>query len=237
MHCRRGLVPLLGLGFVVFPGLAQAPSSPPPTLTVEASAEVEQLPDRAELWLAVETTGATAREAGQRNAQVMNAVLEALVRAGAPRNALRTAGYRLEPLRDPDAPQRVRGYRATNSVRATTDDAAQLGPWIDAALGAGANRVEALTFRLRDPRAAEREALRQAVAEARRRAELLAEALGAQLGPVRAVQHTAGGVPVPLVVRAAPEVAVARAAPTPIPEPEAVKVGASVRVEWELRPR
>jgi|DewCreStandDraft_2_1066082.scaffolds.fasta_scaffold00708_27 uncharacterized protein YggE len=218
-------------------GVAQ-PSVPlPATLAVEAVGEVERDPDQAELALAVETTGPTAREAGQRNAEAMARVLAALVAAGAPREAIRTGGYRLEPLRDPDNPSRLRGYRAINSVRVSTGAFDRLGPWIDAALGAGANRVAGLSFSLRDPRAAEREALRQAVAEARRRAELMAQALGAQLGPVREAVHTAASAPFPVAARVGPEAGFAVAAPTPIAEPEALRVSASVRVVWELRPR
>ncbi len=206
------------------------------TVTVAALGRVTREPDRAVLNLAVESFAATAREAAAANASKMEALVAALRRLGLSEDQVETESYFLNPEHDrrgePGEP-RIVGYRAVNTVRVTVDDIARVGEVIDAAIAAGADRVNGLSFQLRDPEEARRDALRDAISKARTEAETVAGAVDRSLGPVLSVMT--GGFERP-VVMARGMAADALAAPTPI-EPGTLDVVASVTVVFRLEPR
>lgn len=164
---------------------AQEGAPPPRTITVGATATIEREPEQATIMLAVESEAPTAREASQRNAALMERVLAAVRQTGVAGEAIRTVSYELRPeysRPERDAQPRILAYRAVNMVQVRADAVARVGAVIDAALGAGANRVAGLNFELRDPESARLDALREAMTRARREAEVLAAAAGQQLG-------------------------------------------------------
>jgi uncharacterized protein YggE len=90
--------------------------------------------------------------------------------------------------------------------------------------------MDALSFRLADPRPAEREARRQAMAEARSRADVLAEAAGVT---VQGVSDIVEGQPVrpPGPVAKAERMALAADAGTPV-EAGTLEVAVTVSVTY-----
>jgi uncharacterized protein YggE len=66
-------------------------------------------------------------------------------------------------------------------------DVSAVGRIFDAALEAGANTVEGLTYTLKDPETAQRQALKAASAKARARATAMAEGQGLHVGDVLSV--------------------------------------------------
>lgn len=154
-------------------------------IEVSGVGEVSVAPDQATLNFAVETNAPTSQEAARENATVMERVIAALVAQGVPREEIETRNFSVYPVYEQvreNTEPRVREYRVTNQVTLDTQELAQVGALIDAALEAGANRVEGLSFGLRDTQAAEAEALRDAVNRARASAEAMAQALGVPLG-------------------------------------------------------
>lgn len=236
-------VALAALGGGTAAAWAQAPAAREQTVTVSAVGRVAREPDRAVLLLAVESFATTAREAAAANARKMDALLAALRRLGLGEDDVRTVSYQLnpeyefspaEPRRQPE--QRLVGYRAVNTVSVTIDEVDRVGAVIDAAVDAGADRVTGLSFQLRDPEAARREALREAVAKANAEAEALAAALGRRLGPALTVT-TGGRFPPPIPVAYDMRVRAAEmAVPTPI-EPGTLDVEAAVTVVYRLESR
>src|SRR4029079_6525470 len=114
-------------------------------------------------------------------AATMDALLRGGGGAGVARADVRTAMLSVQPrydYRDGRAAV-LTGYEIANVVEVSAPDLSALGDVIDAPLTAGAPSMDALSFRLADPRPAEREARRQAMAEARARADVLAEPAGA----------------------------------------------------------
>jgi uncharacterized protein len=207
------------------------------TITVSATATVEREPERARVLLAVESSAPTAREAAQQNAALMQRVLDAVRRAGVPAEEIRTVSYELRPEYARPEPQRqdpprIVSYRAINMVQVRVDPMAQVGAVIDAALGAGANRVSSLTFELRDTDAARLAALQLAVQSARRQAEAVASAAGQRLGEPQSIQvgHFAAPPPAPMMARAE---AMVMDAPTPI-EGGQLSIGANVHVVYRI---
>lgn len=158
------------------------------TVRVSATGEARARPDQAHVDFGVETSAPTARAASEENARVMEAIIRALVAAGVPRQSIETRNFSVMPdyarPTAPDMEPRVRGYRVSNMVSARTGDVARVGALIDAALGAGANRVHGVRFGFRDPETLRSQALRNAVERARAEAQTIAAALGVTLGPV-----------------------------------------------------
>lgn len=218
---------------------AQDPT-PESVIVVTGQAEVEAAPDRARIFLAVETEGPTAREAGEANADRMTSVADAVRAAGASIEGLRveTSGYSLNPVYGPVAerrPREIAGYVARNTLRVTLDAVDGVGGLIDAALAAGSNRVAGLQFEVRDPEPYRSEALRQAIRTARSEAEVMAESLGMSLGPPIEVE---GGAAIPSprpFGQVGPERAftMAEAAPTPI-EAGVQMITARVTIRFRL---
>jgi uncharacterized protein len=223
---------------------AQHQPAQPDLVHAQGMGSVEVEPDQALLVFAVETLAPTAREASRQNATRMDAVVQALLRAGVPRERIRTVGFDLHPQYAHDRPTdprqqqepRIIGYRATNRAQLRVDDVAGVGALIDAGIAAGANRVEGLHFTVRNPEAARQQALRQAVEAARAEAAVVAAALGRTLGAATRVDI--GGVhmppPRPMMARAGMEMDMAMA-PTPI-EPGRLNVTAHVSAAFRLEP-
>lgn len=174
------------------PRSLEAQVAEPRTIRVSGVGEVRATPDLATIHFGVQTTGATAQEASQRNAEAMEQVIQALMRQGIRREDIMTSGFSLypeydvqpRPMPEPQSPPQIRGYRATNQVSVRTTDLAGIGALIDAGLAAGANQMHGIFFELRDSSVAQSAALRQAVSNARTSALAMAEALGVRLGAV-----------------------------------------------------
>lgn len=158
----------------------------PGWIQVSGTGSVEVTPDRAAVAFAMETRASRADEAASTNADDMDVVLSALREAGFAGLTLETFGYSLRPEYSATNNQRTReivAYTALNNVRASIEDVDAVGQLIDAAIGAGANRVANISFYASDTEDARTEALALAVRSARAEAEVIAESLGYRLGP------------------------------------------------------
>ncbi|HEX2206252.1 MAG TPA: SIMPL domain-containing protein [Longimicrobium sp.] len=196
--------------------------APAPGIRVQGVGDVRAAPDQATADFAVETTATNAQEAAAANAQTMDRVIAALVRAGVPRERIETRDYNVFPDYDPRPMEqggepRIRGYRVMNTVSATTQDIDRVGAIIDAALQAGANRVHGVRFGLRDPQRYRAQAIADGARRARADAEALAAAMGVQLGAVRDASTVEVGYSGPMLMAGREAAAdIAQAAPTPI---------------------
>ena len=218
------------------------PAGPQPTrIVVSAMGSANRAPEQAVVSLAIETAGRSARDAADQNAEVMDRIVAALRRLDIPEDQIRTTAYNMYPEyrhwdgRDPEQAERqpeIIGYRVMNQVMVTVDGAARAGAVIDAALGAGANRVDGLFFQLRDTDVVRAEALRDAMAKARAEAELLAEAAGLTLGAPMEISTSYGYMPPPppMPMAAMRDMAMG-GPPTPV-QPGAVEVQANVNIVY-----
>lgn len=219
-------------------------AAPPTRIVVSAMGSATRAPEQAVVMLAVETAARTAREAADQNAQRMTAIIAALRRLDIPQDQIRTTAYHMHPEynhREPrpnEAPRQpeIVGYRVVNMVSVIVDGASRAGSVIDAALGAGANRVDGISFQLRNPDAVRADALREALRKAREEAELLAGASGLTLGAPIEISTSFGYQPpmppMPMYARAE----AAMDAPTPV-EPGAIEVQATVNVVYSAANR
>ena len=156
------------------------------TIVVSGTGRVAVEPDVAELRLGVAIARPTVEAARAAAAEAMAAILAALTGAGVARRDVRTTLLSVQPrydYRDGKAPA-LTGYDLANVVEVTVRDLGALGAVVDGALTAGATSLDGLTFRVDDPREAERAARTAAVGEARARADVLAAAAGLSVAGV-----------------------------------------------------
>jgi uncharacterized protein YggE len=177
------------------------------TLSISSTATIEVRPDQLSVTVGVETNDTTAQEAVSQNANLTAQVIAALRGLGIGENRIETSSYSVLPIYQfiqppqpcieiyPPPPgcetrQEIIGYRATNTVTVTLDvpffrtvtepvPDVNAGQVIDAAVTAGANRVEGIVFFISPDRQEEiRDTLiGDAIANARQRANIAAEAL------------------------------------------------------------
>ena len=203
-------------------------------LTVNADGSSEARPDMAIVNLGVTTEGQTAAAALAENARRMTALTAALRRAGVAERDIQTSNVSVYPQQvygEGQAP-RITGYQANNSVTVKVRRIDNTGRVIDAAVGAGGNTVNGVSFTHADPDAQLDVARRDAIAEARRRAELYASALGMRVNRIVSVSEGGGYAP-PMPV-ALERFQAQDAAATPI-SPGEIETRVSVNVMFELR--
>jgi uncharacterized protein YggE len=225
---------------VIFPqyGRAQAPSRPPipsqpmPSTTspaegaispggriieVSGNGEVQAAPDLATLEIAIETHAESADHAAGLNGALAEKVRDALMSKLGDKGRMWTGGYSLTPEYSEarEGKPIVTGYTAENSITVQTGELGLIGPLIDAAIAAGANRINSLSYSLRGDSKARSEAIAKATRDAQTQAMALADALGLKLGPVLRASTSSEVRPVPLT-RFAGAAAMAANVPTPI---------------------
>lgn len=170
----------------------------PAVLSTSGQGEAKVTPDRASVLVNVQTRGTAATGAAAENAQKTKAVLDALGKLGLSRDQLSTEGYTVYPEMRYDkdgASPRVVAYVVTNTVRAETKRPEQAGAIVDAALLAGANMINSLSFYASSIDEARRQAIGAAVANARADAEAMARAAGGSLGIL--LELSTGGPTIP----------------------------------------
>jgi uncharacterized protein YggE len=210
-----------------------------PALVTSGQGEARVAPDRASLLVNVQTRALTAASAASDNAQKTRAVLDALAKLGLPREQLGTEGYTVYPElrydKDGGSP-RVTGYVVTNTVKAETHRVEQAGAMIDAALGAGANMINSLSFYASSIDVPRREAIALAVASARADAEAMARAAGGSLGTLLEMSTQGPTIPPrPMFDMAMMRGKVAQAEPTPV-NPGLQTVTVFVTARWQFVP-
>jgi uncharacterized protein YggE len=223
----------LGLAVVALAGAARPESASglaaqlrADGITVNGTAAVRAVPDRADFSFGVQSTGRTASAALDANSAEMRKVIAALREAGVAAADIQTQQVDLSP-RLSDNGESIFGYIAQNTVTAHLRDLDRAGAVIDAAVAAGANQVYGPSFSRSNEAELYRTALRSSVADARTKAQAIAAAAGVTLGAVVGVTET-GGAPVPIAGKGAPT---AEAAPI---EPGTQEIQASVTVTFAL---
>lgn len=207
------------------------------TVTVSGSSTMTVNPDQAELYVAVNNQATTADAASSANSQKVNAVMDALMRAGVDKSDMETSSYALYPVQkwDPKTEEYIQsGYEARHTLKITTKKIEDVGDLIDTAVKAGANNVNSVSFSLSDDAKEEYNilVLESAVGNAEDKANALAKSLGKNLGTVVSVSESSVySVPYSRADFAMEE---AKAGGTQI-APQDIDYSASVTVVFEIK--
>ena len=158
-------------------------------------------PDRAQVTFSIQTENTDVKVAQADNAQKMNMVINALVSAGIPRDALKTTGYNIYPVYDEvktPLDQKVKTYRVTNTLTVTLHDVSRTGEVIDIAVANGINQADSIQFMLSDEQSQvlRTQALQKAVTRARADADTVAAAMGTNITGVKNADISGGYSPV-----------------------------------------
>jgi uncharacterized protein len=185
---------VLGVPFTTSVAAGQQPAQPAmhmmtpvPEIVTSAQGEARYTPDRAHIYIGVQTRAETAEKAGAENAKRQQAVIDAIRSLGIAKDQISTVNYNVYPEQQyhpeqGDKEPKIVGYNVTNTVRVEVRDIAKIGAVIDAALSKGANDINSLDFYASDEDGLRRQALAQAVERARGDAEALARGAGGRLG-------------------------------------------------------
>ncbi len=159
---------------------AQAEELPRRSLTVSGSATVTAKCDTAKVYLTVIKEADNVKKASRENAQTMAAVKNAVIAAGADASKIETENYNVYPEQTYDSKGKLktRVYKCTNTMKLEVASLDKTGAVIDAAVEAGANRIDNVEFSVSDTAAYKDEALRRATADALRKARIMAGTLG-----------------------------------------------------------
>lgn len=165
------------------------------TINVTGTGELSLAPDMATIVIGVQSDGDETGTVLDAASTATSAILARLVAEGIDSAAIRSGAVRLQPRYSNSvlsSGQQIIGYRAVNTVQVEVRELDQLGGLLSALVGDGANRLDRVSFGLKDPTAAMDEARRLAVADARRRAALYAQAAGVGMGDVLNISEQGG---------------------------------------------
>jgi uncharacterized protein YggE len=203
MKTRIPALPLIAFALAHVGALAQTTTPTSEQLQyirVSGEASVSSAPDEVSLDLGVTTQAKSAQDAAAENAKKVETVLAALKKEAGEGAAVRTTQYGLNPdyrqVRGENEPPTITSYTAYNMVQVRTHDLARIGRIIDAAISAGANTIQSVSFTINEENAARNEALKAATANAMSKAEAIASALKMRVRRVLSVDE--GGTMVPM---------------------------------------
>ena len=194
---------LCALFWILSVGLASAQNLQE-GIIVNGEGRVAAPPDMASITLGVSENAETAGAVMEKVNTSVAAILKKLDALGIAPQDRQTAGFYLQPVHNHDqsnnnAPPRITGYRAGNTVNIRVRDLDNLGAVMDGVIATGANNFNGLRFSLQDDSEALVQARERAVADAMLRATQLAEAAGLTLGAVLRMSETSHqGQPAPM---------------------------------------
>ncbi|MCZ6836722.1 MAG: SIMPL domain-containing protein [Planctomycetota bacterium] len=212
-----------------------------PKLAVRGLAELEKPADQLRISIGVVSEGKDATQVLQENSTKMNAVVEAVKKAGVSTDEYETGRFRVRPKytrrprqADPEWSPQIIGYEVVNTINIKTKQLDLVASIIENANKAGANSIDSIAFDLSDPRQYRAEAIAVATKHALEDANVLADAASLRL--VRVMSITLDSAqpqpPAPMSKRVM-MASGAAVASTPI-APGDVTIRATVNVVYEV---
>jgi len=194
------LIPLLMLSLSITTSAA-AQTVEPPQIIVTGEGVVKATPDQAWVSIGSETRSKVSKDAQQRNAEAMTAVIQKITSFGIQKEAVKTTAIDLQMEFDyANGKQTPRGYVARNTVEVRVDELPKLGDVLDAVVNSGATNLHGVRFDVKQRDQLEAAALQMAVKNASAKAQAIA------LGSNRAVDRilkieevSSDGGPVPMM--------------------------------------
>jgi uncharacterized protein YggE len=166
-------------------------TSTPKTLSISGTGVVYVKADQATVILGVYTEDKLASTAINDNAAMMTAVVAALKGLDFTNDDMQTTSYAVTPNYSYDA-KMVVSYQVTNMIQIKITDLNKVGPAIDAATAAGVNRVDSISFGIKDETAAQMklDAYTAAIADAKAKSDTITKGLGITIVGVQSVNES-----------------------------------------------
>ena len=161
-------------------------STIPRTITVVGEGTVSASPDIATINIGIQVNDPDVKVATDKGDELMANLMDALKAEGVADKDIETAYYNLYIDRPfgPDGQPGSATYQLSNSLQVTVRDLDNLTNILSAAIEAGANNINSVSFSIEDPSGLRSEARQKAVDEAQAKAEELADLNGVAVGEV-----------------------------------------------------
>ena len=171
------------------------------TLSISGSAEKNVAPDTASLSIGVVVQSATAKEASDKNAGSMNAVINELKNIGLQDKDIQTSFLSIQPVYKSNGAPTIEAYSASNNVQVTTTMLDNLSDIIDRTTAAGANQIGSVSFSVSEEKqkGLQEELLTEAVSDASSKANDLAKKLNIRIVGVKTSSISDGGIVQPFI--------------------------------------
>lgn len=189
----KKIAAVLAATFALSIGAASMAYAAEGEINVNGTGIVQVDPDTADVYLSIESKGKTAQTAQKENSKLVQSVTKAMQEMGIAKENIvttYTSAYPEHRYDNETGKSTIIGYCSTTDLKVTTKDINNAGKYIDAALKAGATRVNGVEFSLSDQSAYYCQALQVAVKNAEKSATSIAQAFGKQLGAVKSVTET-----------------------------------------------
>lgn len=180
------------------------------TTSVTGTATASVSPDLVIIQLGVDTQAKTAQEAMSENAQAMNATITAIQNLGIASNETGTNGFTIDPVYNQTGPyppyneykNELVGYKVSNTLLIKTTQMSLAGKILDVAVGAGANRVDSVSFSLSPAKqqSVQNGLIATAVLDAQSKAQKALAPLGQKIVGVKMVNLSGFNMPSPVPV-------------------------------------
>lgn len=152
------------------------------TITTQGNSQIKVTPDLVTVYFTAETSGETAKEAKDKNAEIVDSLITELVKQGFERKDIQTQSFNIYPHQVWENNKYVqKGYKAVHQIKVELSTARtdKIGEVIDAGVDSGAT-INYINFELSQSKQNEykAQALKQATEDAKTKAEAIA--LGAE---------------------------------------------------------
>ncbi len=167
------------------------------TITLNGRGQTTPIPDIAIIRLGVQTQGEDLNKVQSENANLSQAVIDALRQIGI--TDIRTFQYTISKLYEyVNGNQIDKGYTVRNILEIKINDIGQTGQVIDTAVANGANVVDLVSFDVSNRDLYYQEALNRAITNAIEKAESISQHLGipVNLIPIRIEETSAAPAPI-----------------------------------------
>ncbi|MGI0047144.1 MAG: SIMPL domain-containing protein [Nitrosotalea sp.] len=180
----------------------------PNTISVTGTATESVSPDLVSIQLGVDTQAKTAQDAMTQNAQAMNATADAIENLGITPSEISTASFTVAPVYNNTGQyppyngytNELIGYKVSNTLLIKTTKLGLVGQILDSAVGAGANRVDDVSFLLSPAKQqlVQDTLLDNAILDAQSQAQKALNPLGQKITGVQTVTLSEPNMPSPV---------------------------------------
>jgi len=163
------------------------------TINVDGMSEISVEPDEAEVWAGISVVKNSAEEAQSEVNEVINAMIDGLRYKGIKEEDIETERLNLyEEYSWEEGKRTSIGWRASQTLKISTDDLTKVGEIVDISVKNGANQLNNINFKLSKEKESEfkKQALAEATKNAKEKAETIAESLDARLGKIKTVSES-----------------------------------------------
>lgn len=234
---------LIVLGALCFAHHAQAENQPR-QISVTGTAEQSFAPDKADIYVTVEGRGKTLAEAKKKHDELLSGLHQVVAKFSIEKNQVKTLNDSINPqydyVNEPNGGGRqvLRGYEASHRLQVTLEDLSKTGEFINALVAKNIDRIDQISYGLKDSEEAEMQVTLAAVKNAKMRAARIIGALDSSLGTVLSVNSDADGYhpsPMPMMAMAkGADMAMGAPEAAPIPAGD-VKINKNVTVQFEIQ--